>query len=242
MKKTVLITAGPTIEPIDPIRYITNYSTGKMGYSLARACLRAGHRVILVSGPTQLKRPARCQFIPVKTAREMLEVVLEQFPRADLIFKVAAVADYRIKKVAKKKIKKSQQTLTLELTKNPDILKKLGRLKKPHQTLVGFAAETHQGVTYARKKLQEKNLDWICLNEINKKNVGFGSNLNQITLISSDGQKISLPKLEKDKVAGLILKTVNKVQVDQKQSFDFKRFNLISPLKLFGHKPSTNDI
>lgn len=232
-KQTILITAGPTIEPIDPVRYITNYSTGKMGYALAKACTRAGHYVILISGPTQLKKPPRCQFISVKTARDMRKAVLEHFPKANLIFKVAAVADYHVKNVAKQKIKKSQNILTIQLNKNPDILKELGKLKKPHQTLVGFAAETHEGVTFAKKKLKEKNLDWIALNEISKKNVGFGSDKNEVTLISSDGKKIKIPKQSKDDVARFILRTVMKVEVDVEHQFDFTKFSAISFLKLF---------
>ena len=209
-KPTTLITAGPTIEPIDPIRYITNYSTGKMGYALAKACTRAGHHVILISGPTQLEKPRACEFIPVKTAREMRTAVLKHFPRADLVFKVAAVADYHVKNVAPRKIKKTKNNLTIKLGKNPDILQELGKKKKPHQTLVGFAAETHAGVTYARQKLKEKNLDWIVLNEISKKNVGFGSDKNEVTLIANGGKKIHIRKQSKDKVARLILKVVSK--------------------------------
>lgn len=224
MKKHILITAGPTIEPIDPVRYISNHSTGKMGYALAEECLAAGHKVTLISGPTQLTPPIGCRFIAVKTAEEMLKVVLKNFKAADLIFKVAAVADYHVAQVATKKIKKSKNTLTLRLIKNPDILKTLGALKKPHQLLVGFAAETHEGVTYARKKLKEKNLDWICLNEISKKNLGFGSDQNQVTMISSDGHKIDIPKKHKNDVARIILKTVTSIHPDESKKFDFKSF------------------
>ncbi|MBF0104060.1 MAG: bifunctional phosphopantothenoylcysteine decarboxylase/phosphopantothenate--cysteine ligase CoaBC [Deltaproteobacteria bacterium] len=226
--QTILITAGPTIEPIDPMRHITNHSSGKMGYALARACIRAGYRVILISGPTQLKKPGGCLFVPVKTARDMLKEVLCHFPHADICFKVAAVADYRVSKFSSRKIKKTRDRFNLTLIKNPDILKKLGQIKKNSQTLVGFAAETHQGVTYARQKLKEKNLDWIVLNEISKKNVGFGSDLNEVTLISSDGKKIKFQRQKKEELAKQILKTVTKVPVDQTRRFSFTRFNLFS--------------
>lgn len=224
----ILITAGPTIENIDPVRYISNYSTGKMGYALAQACVSAGHHVTLVSGPTQLKIPKRLKFISVKTARDMRTAVLEHFPHTDLVFKVAAVADYHVKNVHQKKIKKTAPSLTLKLVKNPDILKELGKIKKPHQTLVGFAAETNSGVTYARKKLKEKNLNWIVLNEISKKNVGFGSDLNQVTLISGDGKKIILPKMDKHKVARHILSAILKVPVGKQNLYHFSKFKIMS--------------
>jgi len=231
-KQHILITAGPTIEPIDPVRYITNYSTGKMGYALAKAAIRMGHDVTLISGPTQLKRPLGCHFYQVKTAREMLKEVKHHFKKMDLVFKVAAVADYRVDHISSKKLKKTRDKLTLKLIKNPDILKELGKIKKLHQTLVGFAAETHKGVTYARKKLKEKNLDWIALNEISKKNVGFGSDKNEVTLISSDGKKIKIPKQEKDDVARFILRTVLKVPLDESHRFDFTKFSVINLFKL----------
>ena len=235
-RQTILITAGPTIEAIDPVRYLSNHSSGKMGYALARTCIRAGHKVILISGPTQLKRPAHCHFIPVTTAKEMLKECLDHFESVDICFKVAAVADYRMSTIAKKKIKKTDQHLTLKLIKNPDILKRLGRLKKKHQTLVGFAAETHEGPKHALKKLKEKNLDWIALNVINKKNTGFGSALNEVTLIANDGQKIKVPKQTKDKVAQVILKTVLKIPLNSKNRFSFNQFKIISLLNIF--KPS----
>lgn len=229
MKKTILITAGPTLEPIDPVRYISNHSSGKMGYALAKACLRT-HHVILITGPTSIQPPLGCQVIRVQTAREMRQAVLKNFAKADIIFKVAAVADYRLKKASSKKLKKEQDTLTLELVKNPDILKELGRKKKPHQTLVGFAAETHKGVTYAKKKLKEKNLDWIVLNEISKKNQGFGSPLNEVTLIAADGRKVHIAKTQKTKIAKLILKAVLQIEPDPQFKFRFKKFKL---LKIF---------
>lgn len=224
MTKTILITAGPTIEPIDPIRYISNHSTGKMGYSLANECVRRGYNVILVSGPTQLKPPNQCKFIAIKTAKEMHSAVLEHFYKADLIFKVAAVADYHVINPSKMKIKKTKEILTLKLQKNQDILKHLGSIKKPHQILVGFAAETHQGVKYARTKLKEKNLDFICLNVINKKNTGFGSDMNQVTMIASDGRRIDIPKKNKLEVAKIILNTVLNIHLDADSKFDFKSF------------------
>ncbi|MBU0506937.1 MAG: bifunctional phosphopantothenoylcysteine decarboxylase/phosphopantothenate--cysteine ligase CoaBC [bacterium] len=232
-KKKILITAGPTQEAIDPVRFLSNYSSGKMGYALAKECTKAGHSVILVSGPTALSVPKNCRVIEVQTAKQMYTEVLKHFPTSDIVFKVAAVADYHIKNSFRKKIKKSEDTLLLKLVKNPDILHKLGTLKKPHQILVGFAAETHEGVSYARKKLKEKNLDWIALNEISGKNVGFGSDENEVTLIAHDGKKIRIPKQSKEKVAQFILKTVLKVSLDEESRFNFKRFKAISFLKLF---------
>ncbi|EKD51493.1 MAG: hypothetical protein ACD_62C00244G0011 [uncultured bacterium] len=206
--KKILITAGPTQEPIDPIRYLSNHSSGKMGYALARACVKAGHQVVLISGPTNLVVPEGVVFVAVTTAREMYRQAISVFPSCDLVFKVAAVADYRVKKKSLRKIKKTGETMLLELVRNPDILKKLGQLKKPHQTLIGFAAETHKGAAYAQKKLRGKNLDWIALNEINKHNVGFGRDDNEVTLISSGGRKVIIPKQGKDAVAKIILETV----------------------------------
>lgn len=236
MTKTILITAGPTIEPIDPIRYISNYSTGKMGYALAEECVRRGYRVILVSGPTQLTPPPKCKFIAVKTAKQMHLAVLDHFAKADLIFKVAAVADYHVLNPAKQKIKKSKKVLTLKLGKNPDILKHLGTIKNPNQILVGFAAETHQGVKYARGKLKEKNLDFICLNVINKKNVGFGSDKNQVTIIASDGRKIDIPKKNKNDVAKIIVNTVLNIHPDEQHRFDFTSFIKLPFLRFVSKK------
>jgi phosphopantothenoylcysteine decarboxylase / phosphopantothenate---cysteine ligase len=232
--KTVLISAGPTIEPIDPVRFISNHSTGKMGYALAKACIQAGHQVILVSGPTQLDKPEHCKFISVQTAREMEKIMVKHFPKADIIFKVAAVADYRVKKVATKKIKKTSNTLNIPLIKNPDILKRLGKMRKSHQVLVGFAAETHQGVTFAKKKLKEKNLDWIVLNDISGKEVGFASNNNAVVLINREGKKTAIAKQSKFKIAQKILKAVTKIPVQHKQVIDFNKFSAVSWLKLFG--------
>lgn len=234
MKKTILITAGPTMEPIDPVRYISNHSSGKMGYAIAKACAKK-YKVILITGPTSIQPPRGCHVISVTTAREMRSEVLKHFSKADIIFKVAAVADYRVKKKASKKLKKDKNSLSLELVKNPDILKELGKKKKPHQTLVGFAAETHRGVTYAKKKLKEKNLDWIVLNEISKKNQGFGSSLNEVTLIAADGRKVHIPKTQKTKIAELILKAVTNIEPDPQFKFTFKKFRL---LRLFSKKSS----
>ena len=230
-RKNILITSGPTQEPVDPVRFYSNYSSGKMGYALARVCVKAGHRVTLVSGPTGLPKPSG--FVQVQTAREMFKAVLRFFKKSDIVFKVAAVADYRLKHISPKKIKKTHETMDLTFVKNPDILKHLGHIRRSDQILVGFAAETHKGVEYARKKLKEKNLDWIALNVIDKKNVGFGSDLNEVTLISSDGKKIKIPRQNKDEVAKFILRTVLKVELDESHRFDFKRYSPISFMKLF---------
>lgn len=207
-KKTILISAGPTLEAIDPVRFISNRSSGKMGYALAVACRKYGHNVILVSGPTSLKKPNGCHFIAVTTAKEMEKALIKNFSKADMIFKVAAVADYAVKNPAKLKlkIKKNKKELKLTLVKNPDILKKLGKLKKKHQILVGFAAETHDILKHAQKKLKEKNLDWIVVNNVKRKDIGFSTDENEVILISRQGQKIKLRKQNKLKIAEKILK------------------------------------
>lgn len=209
-KKTILISAGPTLEPIDPVRFISNRSSGKMGYALAVAARKHGHHVILVSGPTSLKTPKGCHFISVTTAKEMAKAMIKNFSKADVIFKVAAVADYAVKNPAKFKIKKNKKELNLTLVKNPDILKKLGKLRKKYQILVGFAAETHDVLKHAQKKLEEKNLDWIVVNDVKRKDIGFESDDNQVTLLSRDGKKIKLRKQSKLKIAGKILRQVQK--------------------------------
>lgn len=193
-RKIILITAGPTQEPLDPVRFLTNHSSGKMGYSLAASAIKKGFDVILISGPTALKPPPKAKFIRVQTAREMYRSVMDHFRSADIIMKVAAVSDYRPKRVQKKKIKKTDSSLHIELVRNPDILLALGKKIKPHQTLIGFAAETNNIEAFAKKKLKNKNCDWIIANDVSSKAIGFGSDNNQVTLYHRSGKCISLKK------------------------------------------------
>lgn len=204
---TILISAGPTIEPLDPVRYLSNRSSGKMGYALAEAALALGHKVILVSGPTHLEPPKGVEFFPVKTAREMKDQMDQVFEHVDLVFKAAAVADYRPFRVPTQKMKKKSPLLSLFLLKNPDILKGLGR-KKTHQVLVGFAAETENGVRHALKKMRDKNLDWIVLNDVSRTDIGFESEQNEVMLLGKDEQQFLIPKQEKQQIAKQILQHV----------------------------------
>ena len=200
-KLTFLITAGPTVEDIDPVRFLSNRSTGRMGFALAKAALQSGHRVILISGPTDLVPPRRCHFVPVRSARDMQQSVLRFFPQADITIKAAAVADYRPLKTHSKKIKKKAETLTLRLIKNPDILKILGKRKKKHQVLVGFAAETNDLVKNALKKVRDKNLDWIAVNNVGRSDIGFATESNELTFLSKDGSILPFVKQSKDALA-----------------------------------------
>lgn len=205
--QTVLVTAGPTREPIDPARFLSNRSSGKMGYALARAAYRRGARVILVAGPTALAAPAGVERVNVQTAQEMYDAVMEYAESADVVIKSAAVADYRAKTVSREKIKKEQIGSCLELERNPDILKELGRRKKPGQILVGFAAESSALEEEGRKKLIAKNLDMIAVNNINSDSTGFEVDNNQVLLLSLESAE-SLPFTSKDHTADLLLDRV----------------------------------
>ncbi|MET3540016.1 phosphopantothenoylcysteine decarboxylase/phosphopantothenate--cysteine ligase [Pontibacter aydingkolensis] len=185
--KTILLTAGPTHEPIDPVRFIGNHSTGKMGYALAECFAARGAKVQLVSGPVNIKAESQSiNITPVTTADEMYAAVKQLAPKADIIVYAAAVADYRPKMVADKKIKKSGDELTIELVKNVDIAAALGKEKKEGQFSVGFALETHNESANAREKLQKKNLDMIVLNSLNDPGAGFKHDTNKVTIIEKD--------------------------------------------------------
>ena len=202
----ILVTAGPTAEPIDPVRYITNRSSGKMGYALARAARRRGASVTLVSGPTSLKPPFGVKFRSVKTTEDMMRSVFENRPDTDIIIKAAAVSDYRPRESASRKIKKKSDSLSLELIKNPDILAQLGSTKKDFPCLlVGFAAETEDLLANAREKLRTKNLDMIVANDISRNDAGFETDTNVVKLIYVDGKVEDLPLMTKDEVANLII-------------------------------------
>jgi phosphopantothenoylcysteine decarboxylase/phosphopantothenate--cysteine ligase len=206
----ILVTAGPTVEPIDPVRYITNRSSGKMGYALARAARRRGASVTLVSGPTSLKPPYGVEFCGVKTAEDMKQAVFENRPKCNIIIKAAAVSDYRPRDSAAHKIKKDEDSLSLELVKNPDILAELGSVRKESNCLlVGFAAETKDLMANAKKKLRAKNLDMIVANDVSREDSGFETDTNIVKIIYSDGRIEDLALMTKDEVADLVLDRIN---------------------------------
>ena len=201
--KKVLITAGGTKERIDPVRYISNDSSGKMGYALAEDAVKKGAEVILISTITALPVPNGVKIEYVESAREMQEKVFEYFSETDIAIMVAAVSDYRVKEPATQKMKKTdgEDEITLTLVKNPDILKQLGSLKKEGQTVIGFAAETHQVIEFAKQKLVKKNADFIIANDISDQSIGFGSDMHQVTILSKNGEEILLPKVSKHLLA-----------------------------------------
>ncbi len=202
----ILVSAGPTMEPIDPVRYITNRSSGKMGYALARAAARRGAEVVLVSGPTTLKAPTGVTFCPVRTAEEMRRLVFENRDGCDIVIKAAAVSDYRPREYAGQKIKKGAESLSLELIKTPDILACLGETKATSPCiLVGFAAETEDLFANAEKKLKAKNLDMIVANDVSRNDAGFETDTNLVKFIYRDGRVEDAPLMTKDEVADLVL-------------------------------------
>lgn len=205
----VLLSAGPTREAIDPVRYISNRSSGRMGYALAEAAVALGHEVDLVSGPVSLQAPEGLHaFEQVVSAAEMAEAMKRLAPAAALIVMCAAVADYRPAAVASSKIKKGAGSISLELVKTEDILASLGSLKKPGQTLVGFAAETDDLLQNATVKMMKKNLDWIAANDVSRSDRGFDSGSNAVTLLSRDGRRLDLPLQSKREIANAILSAV----------------------------------
>jgi phosphopantothenoylcysteine decarboxylase/phosphopantothenate--cysteine ligase len=210
---TVMITAGGTREPLDPIRHISNRSSGKMGYALARDALNRGAQVILISAPTNVPPPVGAKVIWVERTKEMYEQVLTHFPKVDVVFKAAAVADYSPRFKANQKIKKKDEVYLLELEKTPDILLELGQRKQPHQILVGFAAETENLEENARRKLAQKNLDLIVANDVTQPGSGFGQDTNIVKIIYPDGKIISLPQMEKTALAHHILDLVLPLRV-----------------------------
>jgi phosphopantothenoylcysteine decarboxylase/phosphopantothenate--cysteine ligase len=202
--KTILITAGPTREDLDPVRFLTNRSSGKMGYALADAAARRGAHVILVSGPTELHPPDSADWIPVRTAEEMRRAVLEHSPQANVIIMAAAVADYRPAAASATKIRRAGDRLTLELEPTPDILAELSRAAGD-RILIGFAAETDRVAENARAKLARKGAHMIVANDVTQEGAGFDTETNIVTLIFRDGREIPLPKLTKLQVANRIL-------------------------------------
>jgi len=212
-EQTVLITAGPTCEPFDPARYLSNRSSGKMGFALARSAKRRGARVILISGPTSLTTPSDVEMIKVTSALQMHDAVMENYNSADIVVMSAAVSDYRPEKIMEQKIKKGSASIGFEIVPNPDILKELGKRKKKTKRplLVGFAAESRDHIEEGKRKLKEKNLDLIVINDIIGTDTGFGSDTNQVNLIDRDYQLEKLPLLSKEECASMILDKVVKL-------------------------------
>jgi len=200
--ETVLITAGPTREKIDPVRYLTNRSSGRMGYALAEAALRRGARVLLVTGPVMLKPPSAAEVAQVESASQMREAVLRLLPEASIVIKAAAVADYTIENPADHKMKRSGR-ITLELEPTGDILAELSR-RKTSQVIIGFAAETQHVVENARRKLDSKSLDAIVVNDVSREGVGFDSDRNAVTILTASGE-VSVPETSKWEVAQRVL-------------------------------------
>ena len=214
--KTVLITAGPTQEPIDPVRHISNRSSGKTGYALAEAAQRRGAKVILVSGPTHLPVPPGVMCIRVQTALEMRQAVLEHFDRVDLVIKTAAVSDFRPQRMSTEKVKKDEAALSIPLQRNPDILAELGQ-RKGTQVLVGFAAETEDLLANARHKVQSKRLDFIVVNDVSDPSIGFASDENRVHILDAAGHIEELPTMRKERLADHILDRVQPVLAQRGQ-------------------------
>ncbi len=202
----LVITAGPTREAIDPVRYISNHSSGKMGFALAQAAIEAGASVTLITGPVALPTPERAQRIDIESAEQMHDAALAQMGHCDIFIACAAVADYRPRQVAEQKIKKSTESLSIELTRNPDIVSAVASHPQRPFT-VGFAAETQQVEHYARKKLQHKNLDLIIANDVSNTEIGFNSDLNAVTIICAENEK-TLPQATKQQLARTLIAEV----------------------------------
>jgi len=210
--ETVLITAGPTQEPLDPVRYLSNRSSGKMGYALADAAAERGARVILISGPVTLAPPSRVELISVKTAVEMRQAVMDHLEQATMIIKAAAVADYHRANPPKQKVKKTAARLSLELDPTPDILAEVGR-KKGDRLLVGFAAETENLIEEARRKMQSKNCDMVVANLVSQPGIGFESDDNEVTLVLSTGDAIPVERASKSSIAHRIFDEMMKLRL-----------------------------
>jgi phosphopantothenoylcysteine decarboxylase/phosphopantothenate--cysteine ligase len=203
----VLISAGPTREKLDPIRYISNYSSGKMGYAIARAAWQRGAEVVLVSGPTALPVPLGVRYVPVESARDMHAAMMRELPGTSVVIKAAAVADYRPSCVAQHKIKKGTDSACIELEPNPDILAQIG-MEKTGQIVVGFAAETHDLLRHAQDKLQRKNLDMLVANDVTAPGAGFDVETNVVKFLHADGRVEDMPQSSKVEVAHALLDRV----------------------------------
>jgi phosphopantothenoylcysteine decarboxylase/phosphopantothenate--cysteine ligase len=214
----ILVTAGPTREPLDPVRFITNHSSGKMGYALAKVARRRGAEVILVTGPTSIPIPrGDMKVISVKTAAEMRSAVLGHMKGCSVVIKAAAVSDFRPKAVSLQKMKKAETSTSLALEKTEDILREIGK-KKRGVILLGFAAETENVVANARKKIKEKNLDLIVVNDVTKPGAGFGQDTNQVKILFPSGEVNDLPLMSKEEVSQSILDEVVKLLKQRRES------------------------
>ena len=209
--KKILITAGPTQEPLDPVRYISNYSSGKMGYAIAEAFANAGAKVTLVSGPVSISAPYNVSVVKVQSAEQMFKAVQQEFSAADIIVYVAAVADYAPVEVADKKLKKKDEDMSIELKKTIDIAATLGSAKSPNQIAVGFALETDNALPNALSKLERKNLDMIVLNSLQDKGAGFRYDTNKITVVHRGGVEKRFELKSKDEVAMDILNEIKEI-------------------------------
>jgi len=212
--KKVLVTAGPTKEKIDPVRFITNHSTGKMGYAIAEEAAKMGAEVTLISGEVPLAAPKNVNVVKVRSAQDMFEAVMNEYENQDIIVKSASVADYRPKLVHDQKMKKKDGDLSIELERTIDILKTLGE-RKTSQVLVGFAAETEKVEEYAKQKLEKKNADMIVANNVAVEGAGFGTDTNIVTMYKRDGNKVELPIMSKHEVAREILSESAKILAEQ---------------------------
>lgn len=205
--KKIIITAGPTIEPLDPVRYMTNYSSGKMGYSLAIEARNRGAEVILISGPTNLEKPKDIKVIDINTTMEMLNAIEDEFEDCHVLIKSAAPLDYKPKIVSKSKIKKNSDTLKLEFEKNPDIAMHFGE-KKGNKIMVGFAAETDNVINNATEKLKKKKFDFIVANDVSKKGAGFKTDTNIVSIIDKSGNINEYPLMSKAELSSVIIDKV----------------------------------
>lgn len=212
--KKILVTAGPTQEPIDPVRYLTNHSSGKMGYAIAKVCSMRGADVTLVSGKTAIKSPLFVDVVPVTTARDMFEAVTSRFDQQDIVIKAAAVADYRPKTISDQKVKKADGELSIEMERTDDILKYLGEHKREDQFLCGFSMETEHMLENSRKKLEKKNLDMIVANNVKVEGAGFAGDTNIVTLITKDDET-QLPLLSKEETAVEIMNKILEITAEK---------------------------
>jgi phosphopantothenoylcysteine decarboxylase/phosphopantothenate--cysteine ligase len=208
--KTILITAGPTQEPLDPVRFISNRSSGKMGYELAEEALNRGAKVILISGPTQLMPPSKAELKQVETAGDMAKEVQKSFPRADVVIMAAAVSDFRFAEISSQKIKKGELGKRVELVQTPDILRNLGQ-KKKGKVLVGFAAETQKVVDNALRKMKEKKLDLVVANDVSQKEIGFESDFNQVSIVNPKGKVFQTEKMSKREISQIIFDKIEEI-------------------------------
>jgi phosphopantothenoylcysteine decarboxylase / phosphopantothenate---cysteine ligase len=205
--KRAIVTAGGTQEPLDPVRYLGNRSSGRMGFAVAEALQEAGAETILIAAPTDLPTPPGVKRISVMTAQEMYNEVMREFPSVDIVIKAAAVADYRPKEISGQKIKKQGTSLTVELVPNPDILSELGKIKTK-QVLVGFAAETENLIAHAQDKMRRKNVDMLVANDVTQPGAGFGSPTNIVSFLFPDGKRIDLPQMNKLEIARQLVQEV----------------------------------